>query len=72
MCAVRNRTRHELPDRIITVGDSTRLTDYQEHTEVQHSFRTPGIHIATAQGEAGGHPITQEVKVVVTLAPAAR
>jgi murein DD-endopeptidase MepM/ murein hydrolase activator NlpD len=56
----------------IDFGDGTRLADYQEYAEVQHSFKTPGIHIVTAQGEAGGRPITQKVKVVVTRAPAAR
>jgi len=53
----------------VDFGDGTRLTDYQEYSEVQHSFKTPGIHIVTAQGEAGGRPITQKVKVVVTRGP---
>jgi murein DD-endopeptidase MepM/ murein hydrolase activator NlpD len=56
----------------VDFGDGTRLADYQEYAEVQHTFKTPGIYIVTAQGEAGGRPITQKVKVVVTRAPAAR
>jgi murein DD-endopeptidase MepM/ murein hydrolase activator NlpD len=55
----------------VDFGDGTRLADYQEYAEVQHSFKTPGVHIVTAQGEAGGRPITQRIKVVVIRPPAA-
>lgn len=53
----------------VDFGDGTQLADYRSYTEVQHSFKTPGIHIVTAQCQAAGLPITQKQKVVVAAAP---
>jgi hypothetical protein len=50
----------------VDFGDAATVQDYQSYAEIQHSFRTAGIHIVTAQCEAQGKPITQKLKVVVT------
>jgi hypothetical protein len=49
--------------------DGVRISDYQQYTEVQHSFDLPGVHILTAQSKAAGNPITAKIKVVVNPAP---
>jgi hypothetical protein len=49
----------------VDFGDGTELADYQPYSELRHGFRTPGIHVVTAQCEAVGNPIMQELKVVV-------
>ncbi len=49
----------------VDLGDGTQLGDYQSYTELRHSFKTPGIHIVTAQCEAAGKVIMQKLKVVV-------
>ena len=41
------------------------MADYRSYTEMQHGFKTPGIHVVTAQCEAAGKPITQKLKVIV-------
>jgi murein DD-endopeptidase MepM/ murein hydrolase activator NlpD len=48
--------------------DGERISDYQQYTEVQHSFDLPGVRILTAQCEAAGNPITAKIKVVVNPA----
>jgi hypothetical protein len=48
----------------IDFGDGTRIRDYRPFSALHHKFTTPGIHIATVTGEAGGLPVTQKVKVV--------
>jgi hypothetical protein len=53
----------------VDFGDGSRLADYESYAEVRHAFKTPGIHVVTAQREAGGKPIRQRLKVVVTRAP---
>jgi len=53
----------------VDFGDGARLADYESYAEVRHAFKTPGIHIVTAQCEAGGKPIMQRLKAVVTRAP---
>ncbi len=49
----------------VDFDDETRLSDYQPYAELQHAFKTPGIHVVTAQCEAAGKPVTQKLKVVV-------
>jgi hypothetical protein len=49
----------------VDFGDGTKLDDYKSYTELTHRFKTPGIHVVTAQGEANGRPIVQKLKVVV-------
>jgi murein DD-endopeptidase MepM/ murein hydrolase activator NlpD len=49
----------------VDFDDGTRLENYQEYSEFQHRFKTPGIHVVTAQCEADGKPIVQKLKVVV-------
>ncbi len=53
----------------VDFGDGTHLADYESYAEVRHAFKTPGIHVVTAQCEAGGKPIMQRLKVLVTRAP---
>jgi hypothetical protein len=53
----------------VDFGDGTQVADYRSYTELHHSFKTPGIHVVTAQCEADGKPIAQKLKVVVTSAP---
>lgn len=53
----------------VDFGDGTQLADYQSYSELQHSFKTPGLHVVTAQCEAAGLPITSKQKVVVLAAP---
>lgn len=53
----------------VDFGDGTRLADYKSYAEVSHSFKTPGIHVVTARCEAGGKPIMQKLKVIVTRTP---
>lgn len=52
---------------VITVdfGDGTIVDDYHSYSEVEHGFKTPGIHVVTAQTMVGGKPIMQKQKVVV-------
>ena len=52
----------------VNFGDGTQVADYSSYTEVRHSFKTPGIHIVTVQGEADGKPIMQAQKVIVASA----
>ena len=49
----------------VDFGDGTQLSDYRPYAELQHGFKTPGVHVVTAQCEAAGKPITQKLKVVV-------
>jgi len=50
----------------VDFGDATVVQDYQSYAEIQHSFRTAGVHIVTARCEAQGKPIANKLKVVVT------
>jgi len=52
----------------VDFGDGTQLADYHSYTELQHRFKTPGIHVVTAQCEAAGLPIMCKQKVVVAAA----
>lgn len=54
----------------VDFGDGAIVADYRSYSELRHNFKTPGIHIITAQCTAGGLPITQEQKVVVIGSPA--
>ena len=56
----------------VDFGEGTQRADYQSYSELRHSFKTPGIYIVTAQGDAVGLPITQKQKVVVTATPKAQ
>ncbi|MBZ5670572.1 MAG: hypothetical protein LAO04_12680 [Acidobacteriia bacterium] len=56
----------------VDFGDGTRLADYQENSEVPHSFKKPGIHIVTNEGEAGGRRVIRKLKVVVRSTSAIR
>jgi hypothetical protein len=49
----------------IDFGDGTVINDYESFSEIQHKFKTVGIHIVTAEAEVNGLPITQKQKVVV-------
>lgn len=53
--------------QVMTVdfGDGTIVDDYLSYSEVEHGFKTPGIHVVTARAMVGGKPITQKQKVVV-------
>ncbi|MCX7049513.1 MAG: PKD domain-containing protein [Candidatus Sumerlaeota bacterium] len=49
----------------VSFDDGAQISDYKSYTELTHAFKTPGIHIVTAQCEADGRPITNKIKVVV-------
>jgi hypothetical protein len=53
----------------VDFGDGTPAQEFESYAERQHRFRTPGIHVVTAQCEAEGKPIMQKLKIVVTSAP---
>jgi len=50
----------------IDFGDGTRIEKYESFSELDHTFRKPGIHIVTASTNVDGLPITQKQKVVVS------
>jgi hypothetical protein len=50
----------------VDFGDGTKLDNYKPYSELSHRFKTPGVHVVTAQCEEGGRPIVQKLKVVVT------
>jgi hypothetical protein len=50
----------------VDFDDGTQLDNYKQYSEFTHSFKTPGIHVVTAQCEVDGKPTTQKLKVVVT------
>ncbi len=56
----------------VDFDDGTQVPDYPSYAELTHSFRTPGIHVVTAQCQAAGKPLMQKLKVVVQTAPAER
>jgi len=49
----------------IDFGDGRVVEQYEPFSTLSHRFKTPGIHIVTATGSAGGLPVTQQAKVVV-------
>lgn len=49
----------------VEFDDGTKLDDYQPYSDIQHRFKTPGIHVVTAQCQAAGKEIEQKLKVVV-------
>jgi hypothetical protein len=49
----------------VDFDDGTQVLDYRSYAELPHSFRTPGIHIVTAQCQAAGKLIMQKLKVAV-------
>jgi murein DD-endopeptidase MepM/ murein hydrolase activator NlpD len=53
----------------VDFGQGPQVADYRSYSELQHSFKTPGIHVITAQCILAGLPITQKQKVVVTPVP---
>ena len=53
----------------VDFGDGTAKDNYQQYSELPHSFKKSGIHIVTAQCEAAGKPIVQKLKVVVSELP---
>jgi len=50
----------------IDFGDGTIIRNYVSYSEIQHSFKSPGIHIVTARSTVDGKPIMQKQKVVVS------
>jgi hypothetical protein len=56
----------------VDFDDGTQILDYRSYAELNHSFRTPGIHVVTTQCQAAGKPIMQKLKIVVQSAPSAR
>jgi murein DD-endopeptidase MepM/ murein hydrolase activator NlpD len=57
-------------DGPITVDfdDGTQTADYRSYKEFTHGFKTPGIHIVTAQCDFEGKPVTAKAKVIVQSA----
>jgi hypothetical protein len=51
----------------VEFDDGFKLENYQPYSEFQHGFKTSGIHIVTAQCQAGGKRIMQKLKVVVEV-----
>ena len=49
----------------IDFGDGTVIHNYVSYTEIQHKFKSPGIHIVTARSTIDGKPIMQKQKVIV-------
>ncbi|MBN2316428.1 MAG: hypothetical protein JXM79_21050 [Sedimentisphaerales bacterium] len=49
----------------IDFGDGTIVRDYVSYTKIQHSFKSPGIHIITARSTIDGKPIMPKQKVIV-------
>jgi hypothetical protein len=49
----------------VDFGDGSQVAEYKSYTQLAHAFKTPGIHIVTAQCESGGKPIMSKLKVVV-------
>jgi hypothetical protein len=49
----------------VDFDDGTHIDNYPQYSEFSHRFKTPGIHIITAQCEAAGMPIVQKLKVIV-------
>ena len=49
----------------IDFGDGTVIEHYASYTQIHHRFKSPGIHVVTAQSTVDGKPITQKQKVVV-------
>lgn len=56
----------------IDFDEGTQVLDYRSYAELTHTYRTPGIHVVTAQCQAAGKPIMQKLKVMVQPAPQAR
>ncbi len=54
-------------DKFIQVdfGDGMVIRDYVSYSEIQHQFKSPGIHIVTAHGMIDGMSIMQKQKVIV-------
>lgn len=49
----------------IDFGDGTVIHDYVSYTDVEHRFKTAGIHVVRASTTIAGKPITQCQKVIV-------
>jgi len=49
----------------IDFGDGTTVDPYASYAEICHRFKSPGIHVVTAQSIIDGRPITQKQKVIV-------
>ncbi len=49
----------------VDFGDGAEKANYQQYSELSRSVQKAGIHIVTAQCEAGGKPIVEKLKVVV-------
>ena len=49
----------------VDFGDGTVISDYKSFSSIQHRFKTPGIHIITAEAMVGDLPITQKQKLLV-------
>lgn len=54
-------------DKLIDVdfGDGTIIRNYVSYSEIQHAFKSPGIHIVTAYGTFDDLPVMQKQKVIV-------
>ena len=50
----------------VDFGDRTIIRDYNSYSEIQHGFKSPGIHIVTARGTIDDISIMQKMKVVVS------
>ena len=49
----------------VDFGDGRVVERYEPLTVLTHRFKTPGIHVVTVTGSAGGLPVAQKAKVVV-------
>jgi murein DD-endopeptidase MepM/ murein hydrolase activator NlpD len=49
----------------VDFGDGDVINDYKSFTNIQHEFKTTGIHIVTAEAMVNDLPITQKQKVIV-------
>jgi hypothetical protein len=49
----------------VDFDDDTHVAGYQSYAELAHSFKTPGLHVVTAQTTADGMPVEQKLKIVV-------
>jgi len=49
----------------VDFGDGTIIRNYVSYSEIQHTFKSPGIHIVTARGTIDGISVIQKQKVIV-------
>jgi hypothetical protein len=49
----------------VDFGDGTKVDDYRSYAELEHVFKSPGIHVVTAQATVDGMPVMQKQKIIV-------